>query len=309
MAGLTEVAAPGPTAPAPDPAAAGRTAPAPGRTARIGTVRSSIAPRRVVTWVILGVVGLVFLIPIASMVQFTLRSADGGFDLSHYAALFDPANAGKYAPIWRGLQGSLVLALTTVAIVLFLLAPTMILVTLRFPKLRRPMEFLCLLPLSIPAIVLVVGLAPIYLTIGRAVGTGVWTLAFAYGVTVLPYAYRAIQANLDAIDVPTLTEAARSLGAGWGSVLLKVLAPNLRVGLLSASLISVAVVLGEFTIASLLNRQNLQTALFVVNKQDPYVAVILALLALLFAFLLLLAIGRVGTAAALRRSTPRKDPT
>lgn len=272
-------------------------------------VRATIAPRRVVTWVILGVVGLVFLIPIASMLEFTLRATGGGYDLSHYTALVDPANAGKYAPLWRGLQGSLVLALTTVAIVLFLLAPTMILVTLRFPKLRRPMEFLCLLPLSIPAIVLVVGLAPIYLTIGRTVGTGVWTLAFAYGVTVLPYAYRAIQANLDAIDVRTLTEAARSLGAGWGSVLFRVLAPNLRVGLLSASLISVAVVLGEFTIASLLNRQNLQTALFVVNKQDPYVAVILALLALLFAFLLLLAIGRVGTATALRRSTPRKDPT
>jgi putative spermidine/putrescine transport system permease protein len=276
---------------------------------RTGLNRTGIAPRPVTTWVILGVVGVVFLIPIASMIEFTLRGVGGGYDGSHWIALVDPANAGKYAPIWRGLQGSLVLSLTTVAIVLFLLAPTMILVTLRFPGLRRPLEFLCLLPLSIPAIVLVVGLSPIYLTIGRSVGTGVWTLAFAYGVTVLPYAYRAIQANLDAIDVRTLTEAARSLGAGWGSVLLKVLAPNLRVGLLSASLISVAVVLGEFTIASLLNRQNLQTALFVVNKQDPYVAVILALLALLFAFLLLLAIGRVGTAAALRRTTPKKDPT
>lgn len=271
--------------------------------------RATIAPRRTVTWVILGAVGLVFLVPIASMIEFTLRSTGSGYDLGHWTALVDPANAGKYAPIWRGLQGSLVLAVTTVAIVLFLLAPTMILVTLRFPALRRPLEFLCLLPLSIPAIVLVVGLAPIYLTIGRTVGTGVWTLAFAYGVTVLPYAYRAIQANLDAIDVRTLSEAARSLGAGWGSVLLKVLAPNLRVGLLSASLISVAVVLGEFTIASLLNRQNLQTALFVVNKQDPYVAVILALLALLLAFLLLLAIGRVGTATARRRSAPRKDPS
>lgn len=275
-----------------------------------GLNRAGVAPRPVVTWVVLGVVGLVFLIPIASMVEFTLRgAAGGGHDIGHWTALVDPANAGKYAPIWRGLQGSITLSLTTVAIVLFLLAPTMILVTLRFPALRRPLEFLCLLPLSIPAIVLVVGLSPIYLTIGRSVGTGVWTLAFAYGVTVLPYAYRAIHANLDAIDVRTLTEAARSLGAGWGSVLLKVLAPNLRIGLLSASLISVAVVLGEFTIASLLNRQNLQTALFVVNKQDPYVAVILALLALLFAFVLLLAIGRIGTATALRRTTPKKDPT
>jgi putative spermidine/putrescine transport system permease protein len=75
-----------------------------------------------------------------------------------------------------------------------------------------------------------------------------------------------------------------------------VLAPNLRPGLLAASLISVAVVLGEFTIASLLNRQVLQTALVVVNKVDAYASAMFTLLALAFAFLLLLVIGRAGRA-------------
>ena len=94
-------------------------------------------------------------------------------------------------------------------------------------------------------------------------GSGVWTLAFAYGITVLPYAYRAIQAEPRRHrPCVTLTEAARTLGASWlhrcsGVVLL----PNLRRGMLAAAFISVAVVLGEFTIASLLNRVNLQTAL------------------------------------------------
>jgi putative spermidine/putrescine transport system permease protein len=153
-----------------------------------------------------------------------------------------------------------------------------------------------LLPISIPAIVLVVGLTPIYLQIGRTFGTGAWTLAFAYGITVLPFAYRAIQASIDAVDMKTLAEAARSLGAGWPTVVLRVLAPNLRQGLLAASLISVAVVLGEFTIASLLNRQVLQTALVVVNRIDAYAAAMFTLMALLFAFLLLLVIGRAGRA-------------
>ena len=137
----------------------------------------------------------------------------------------------------------------------------MILVNLRFPKLQAGRSSsLVLLPITIPAIVLVVGLAPIYQQIGRTLGTGTWTLAFAYGITVLPFAYRSIQASIDAVDVRTLSEAARSLGASWSTVVLRVLAPNLRPGLLAASLISVAVVLGEFTIASLLNRQVLQTA-------------------------------------------------
>ncbi|MCU1437324.1 MAG: transporter permease [Naasia sp.] len=259
--------------------------------------RHQLAPRPAVRWTIVIVVGAIFLVPIASMMGFTLRGVNGALTLDHWTGIGDPANVGAYRPIWTGLGNSLVLAVVTVGIVLLLLAPTMVLITLRYPRLRRPFEFLCLLPISIPAIVLVVGLSPVYLTIGRSVGTGAWTLAFAYGVTVLPFAYRAIQSNLDAIDVKTLAEAARSLGAGWTNVLLRVLAPNLRVGLMAASLISVAVVLGEFTIASLLNRQNLQTALFVVSKQDPYVAVAFALLALLFAFLLLLAIGRVGRVA------------
>ena len=141
---------------------------------------------------------------------------------------------------------------------------------------------------------LVVGLAPVYSVVARMFGSGVWTLAFAYGIIVLPFAYRAVQSNLDALDVATLTEAARSLGAPWPIVIIRVLLPNLRRGLLAAAFISIAVVLGEFTIASLLNRQNLQTALVVVSKDDPYIAVVLALLALLLAFVLLLVIGRIG---------------
>ena len=109
---------------------------------------------------------------------------------------------------------------------------------------------------------LVVGLAPVYSVVAQLFGGATWTLAFAYGITVLPYAYRAIQANLDAVDVVTLSEAARSLGAGWVHGARRACSlPNLRRGVLAAAFISVAVVLGEFTIASLLNRRNLQTAL------------------------------------------------
>lgn len=262
--------------------------------------RPSFAPHPVTRAVIgILIVGL-FAVPVISMVEYTLRDADA-HSLLHWTALFDPANAARYRPIWTGLGNSLVLALVTIAIVLLLLAPTMVLVSLRFPALRRPFEFLLLVPITIPAIVLVVGLAPVYLVIGRTFGTGIWSLAFAYGITVLPFASRAIQASIDATDLRTLSEAARSLGAGWPVVLWRVLAPNLRPGLIAASLISVAVVLGEYTIASLLNRQNLQTALVVVNKQDPYVAVILSLAALAFAFVLLIAIGRAGRTSGRQR--------
>jgi putative spermidine/putrescine transport system permease protein len=188
----------------------------------------------------------------------------------------------------------------SVAIVLLLVLPTMILVHLRLPGLRRALEFVCIVPITVPAIVLVVGLAPVYSVVVRVLGGSVWTLALAYGITVLPYAYRAIQTNLDAVDVHTLSEAARSLGGGRLAVLWWALLPNLRRGILAASFISVAVVLGEYTIASLLNRSNLQTALVQVSKSDPYVAIILALLDLGFALILLLLIGRLGSTRRMR---------
>jgi len=263
---------------------------------------NGLAPRPLTRWVIGILVGLFFAVPLLATFLFTLRDGEG-YSLVNWTTLFAPENAALLAPVWTGLGNSLILALVTVIIVLLLLTPTMILVSLRFPTLRRAFEFVALLPISIPAIVLVVGLAPIYLQIGRTLGTGAWTLAFAYGVLVLPFAYRSIQASIDAIDMKTLSEAARTLGAGWITIVLRVLAPNLRQGLLAGSLISVAVVLGEFTIASLLNRQVLQTALVVVNKIDAFSAAIFTLLALAFAFVLLLIIGRAGRAGSGRTSS------
>ncbi|CAN5349238.1 ABC transporter permease subunit [soil metagenome] len=280
------------TAPAALPEATRASAPRRGTDAsRLGTEPSTLA-----RGLILGVIGVLFVIPILAMIEFTFRDGlSGGFTLTHWLNLGNPAVNTKYGALTTGLVNSLILVLVTVAIVLVILLPTMILVELRFPTLRRALEFVCIVPVTVPAIVLVVGLAPVYSVVVKLVGSSIWALGLAYGITVLPYAYRAIQANLSSVDVVTLSEAARSLGAGWSTVVSRIILPNLRRGVLAASFISVAVVLGEFTIASLLNRVNLQTALVLISKSDPYVAVIFALLALFFAFVLLLLIGRLST--------------
>lgn len=255
-----------------------------------------MTPSPVTRWVILGVVGALFAVPILAMLNFSFNAGlQGGYTSDHWTGLFDPENSRTYRQLFQAIGNSFLLAAVTVSIVLVLLLPTMVLVHIQFPRLKRVLEFICIIPITVPAIVLVVGLAPVYSVVVQVLGGSVWTLAFAYGITVLPYAYRAIQANLDAVPVVTLSEAARTLGANWFIVLGRVLLPNLRRGVLAAAFISVAVVLGEFTIASLLNRRNLQTALLQIGQSDPWVAVILALLSLAFAFVLLLLIGRLGT--------------
>jgi putative spermidine/putrescine transport system permease protein len=267
------------------------------RTSRLaGPVRLGLAPSRVTRWIILIVVALVFAIPLLSLLEFSLRDGfTGSYTITHWTGIFDPENARPYRQLFQAIGNSFLLAAVTVGIVLVILLPTMLLVHMSFPNLRRVLEFICIIPITVPAIVLVVGLAPVYSVVVKVFGSGTWTLALAYGILVLPYAYRAIQANLDGVPVVTLSEAARSLGAGWPTVVWSVLLPNLRRGVLSAAFITVAVVLGEFTLASLLNRRNLQTALLQIQSGDPWVAAALALVSLAFAFVLLLIIGRLGS--------------
>ena len=115
---------------------------------------------------------------------------------------------------------SLLLALFTVVLMLVVLVPTLIWVRLRAPWAKGLVEFLCLLPLTIPALVIVVGLRNIYLWVTYLFGESALTLTFVYVVLVLPFAYRALDASLSSIDLQTLSEAARSLGAGWGRTIV-----------------------------------------------------------------------------------------
>ena len=186
---------------------------------------------------------------------------------------------------------------------LVLLVPTAIWVRLRLPRIRRLVEFLCLLPLTIPAIVLVVGLAPVYAWVVYFLGGSSITLVFAYTILVLPYAYRAIDAGLSAIDVKTLAEAARGLGASWFTVMARVVLPNIRSAVLSAAFLTVALVLGEFTIASLLNRNNLQVAIDLIGKSSATMSVAVSLAALVLAFVLLFLLSFAGPRRGKRRET------
>ena len=244
--------------------------------------------RAIVRWIVLVVVGLYLLLPLLAMVEFSTRGVDNSRSLEAWKAI------GTDTDLVSAIVVSVELAVLTVAGMLILLVPTMTWVQLRLPQVRRLIEFICLLPLTIPAIVLVVGLAPIYAWVNYFLGNSPLTLAFIYIVLVLPYAYRALEGGLRANDIVTLAEAARSLGASWAKILLHVVIPNIRGAIVSASVVSVALVLGEFTIASLLNFNTLQPVINLLGKRNAEVAVAVSVAALIFAFLLLLVLAQVA---------------
>jgi putative spermidine/putrescine transport system permease protein len=237
--------------------------------------------------VVIGYLGL----PLFAMLEFSTRGNYGSRSLDSYAAMLN--NQG----LIDGVTTSLQIAVLTVVGMLLLLVPTMVWTVVRVPRMRRVVEFLCLLPLAIPAIVLVVGIGPIYRWMGQhlgAVGASPLTLAFIDIVLCLPFAYRAIDSSLRSIDSATLADASRSLGAGWPRTMFQVILPNIRAGVLSASVLAIALVLGEYTISSLLSFNTLQVAIYLLGGRDPFISVAVSLSALVFAFILLIVIARVG---------------
>ena len=264
-----------------------------------------LGKQRIVKTIILTVTLLFLFVPLVSMFLFTIRHPlSGKWSFDPWIAIFTgdgSALGADLSTLWSGLGASLALCVVTVLIMLVLLVPTMVIVHIRSRRLERAIEWVATLPLTIPAIVLVVGLGPIYRWLSADVlSTNAIWLCFAYVVLVMPFAFRALAVGLNSIDVKTLCEASRSLGASWPRVFFRVLIPNLWQSILSASFISIAVVLGEYTVASLLGRMNLQVALYQLGQSNSQISTAMSLLALLFGVILLVALDLIS--GAMRRN-------
>jgi putative spermidine/putrescine transport system permease protein len=82
--------------------------------------------------------------------------------------------------------------------------------------------------------------------------------------------YRAVDVGLRSIDVQSLTEASQSLGAGWFRILWSVILPNLRVSLLAGAFLTLAIVIGEYTIATFLARPAFGPYLALIGGNKAY---------------------------------------
>ena len=190
----------------------------------------------------------------------------------------------------QAISTSLIMAAIVMLLIFVLIVPTVVWVHLKLPKLRRPLELLCLLPLAIPAIVIVVGIAPLYRFISIHITESPLSLAGVYSILILPYTYRSLSAALDAVDIHTLAEAARTLGASTWRMMVGVIMPTIRSGIMNGSVIAIALVLGEFTISSLLNYETLQVVISQLGRSDGNVAVAVSVASLLFVLVLLVII-------------------
>ena len=193
---------------------------------------------------------------------------------------------------------SIRLAVITTVLTLVLMVPTTVYVHLRLPRIRRLMEAITILPIVIPPIVLIIGVLKV--APGFLLGTPN-LLGLEYVILAMPFAYRSLDAGLRSFDVKTLVEASNSLGAGWPTTLWRVVMPNLRTAMLSATVLTVALVLGEYTMASLDNFQTFPVWIVNFEQNSGPVSTAASLLALLVTWILLMLIVTIGSRSARKR--------
>jgi putative spermidine/putrescine transport system permease protein len=224
-----------------------------------------------------------FVLPLVAMARFALQNVP--MVRLGWSTLFDGwsfqgiTKAFGEEQFRQALVLSLKLTAGTVVATLLLLLPTTLWVHLRVPKARSLVEFVTILPYVIPPIALVAGILPLKPHARWFLNSELSLIPF-YVVLALPFSFRALDAGIRAIDVNTLVDASRSLGAGWAQTLFRVLVPNLRTGILSAGILTAAVVLGEFTIASVLLKRTLPQFMAEYQSREPQGGMGLALLAL-----------------------------
>ncbi|OYU38204.1 MAG: spermidine/putrescine ABC transporter permease [Pseudorhodobacter sp. PARRP1] len=209
--------------------------------------------KRILSWATIGFAVVYFFLPLVGMLEFSLKMRRGEYSLDAYRSVMgDPQFQATFGY-------SVLMACLTIVFGVLVVVPTVFWVRLKLPRLRPFMEFITLLPLVIPPIVIVFGYIRLFNTsswlplTGSALGTD-FLLMCGYAVLALPYMYRAVDTGLAAIDLATLTEAAQSLGAGWITVLARVILPNVLVAVLSGAFLTFAIVIGEYVFAALLDR-------------------------------------------------------
>jgi putative spermidine/putrescine transport system permease protein len=230
------------------------------------------------SWLALAVGLIYFFLPLIGMTEFSLKMRRGEYSFDAYrAVLEDPRFQQTFSY-------SVFMALLTIVFGVLLVVPTAYWVRLKLPRIRPYIEFITLLPLVIPPIVIVFGYIRLYNTsswlplTGTAMGTNL-LLMFGYATLSLPYMYRAVDTGLRTIDVGTLTEAAQSLGAGWVTILARVILPNVLVAVLSGAFLTFAIVIGEFVLAALLNRPAFGPYLQLMGANRAYEPAALAVIA------------------------------
>jgi iron(III) transport system permease protein len=261
-------------------------------------------------WPVLGFCGLVFLVavlaPYVTLLAVSLSRSWGldfwhNLTLRHYRfVLFE------YDVTRRAIANSLLLAggAATLALALGTLVSWLDLRT-ELPG-RKWLDYVSLVPLGLPGIVVAVALIQFWLRVPLPLYGTLAIILLAYTGRYVPLAVRAANAALRQVD-PALEETARITGAGWLRTLLSVTVPLTRPGLFAGWLLVFVPAIQELSASILLfSSESITLAVAVYNLYETGYLEPVAALAIVS---MLIITGAIALAARLGRGTPTGRPT
>jgi putative spermidine/putrescine transport system permease protein len=147
---------------------------------------------------------------------------------------------------------SLQIALACLACTLVLGIPAAYVLARRSNALTRTIEELLVMPVAVPGLATALALIVTYGGFGGLRRSWLFIL-IGHVLFTLPFMVRSVLAVLASIDLKTLEEGARSLGASFTQRFFGIVLPNCRSGILAGSLMVVTLSLGEFNMTLLLH--------------------------------------------------------
>ena len=193
----------------------------------------------------LGLIFFLMYVPVAVVVVFSFNESRlpvsfTGFSLKWYQELF------KDAALMEALKNSLVLAVSSCLVSAVIGTLGAVGLARIHWKTKGVMEYISILPLMIPEIILGMVLMAFFYMLNLKFG--MLTLLIAHTIFCVPYILMEVKARLAGMD-PALEEAARDLGASSFRAFLDITLPLVMPAVISGSLLAFAMSMDDVVIS------------------------------------------------------------
>lgn len=203
----------------------------------------------------IGIVSVIMYLPILLVIIYSfneskISSVWGGFSLKWYETLF------KDRAMFEALLNSVILAVSSGALAAAIGTSAAVGFTRIKPKSKGAIEYLSMLPMMTPEIILGMVFMVFFSLLGLPFG--MVTLILAHTAFCIPYIYMLVKARLVDMD-KSILEAARDLGANEYHVFFDITLPQLIPAIISGMLLSFAMSFDDVIISLFVTGVNVNT--------------------------------------------------
>lgn len=215
---------------------------------------------------LIGAVSAYILLPMLAVLLYSLATRwtsnvlPDGYTLSHWMEGFADE---RFRTV---LLRSLALAVGVAVADILLVAPAVYWQHVRHPAIRPVLETLAAIPFAMPLVVLAFGMLEITGDYAPWAQGTVGLVAMMHMAVAFSFVYWALDGSMAAANVRTLTEAARTCGAGLGTTIFKVILPNIGPGLTSGAIMAFGISFNEIALVQILVGSRFETVqLYLLN--------------------------------------------